>query len=117
MDKIEFAQSGTYKEKASSFVAYAACVQNVTEVRNAYYKAKQLSPDADHIMVSYAIKHHSGHHDDSEHGASKRLLSILQDRNARNMAVFVARYYGGLHLGPKRFVYIEKAAKEAFNLL
>ena len=42
---------------------------------------------------------------------------MLFDRNSTKTAVFVARTYGGIPLGPKRFIFIEKAARDALNKL
>ena len=117
INSIQFMQSTLLKEKGSSFIGYAAKINNTSDICNAYLKAKQTAPDADHVMMAYAVKHYTGHHDDGEHGASKKIASILSNRNAMNIIVFVARQYGGLHLGPKRFIYIEKAAREALNQL
>ena len=87
----------------------------MSQVRNAYKHIKQISPDSDHIMMAYSARQYSGHHDDGKHGTSRRLTAILADRNSVNVTVFVTRTFGGLHIGPKRFMLIERAAKEALN--
>ena len=117
MDKIILHESEMVKEKDSSFVGYAAQASSATDVRLAYKKVRQIAPDADHIMMAYAIKQHSGYHDDGEHMAGKRISSILADRVTTNTVIFVSRIYGGVHLGPKRFLLIEKVAREALNKL
>ena len=117
IDALKNTQSNTSYEKSSEFTAYAFRVGNAVETRLAYKKCKQLSPEADHIMMAYKVKQYSGHQDDGEHRAGKRLLNILEDRQAKDTAIFVARVYGGIPLGQKRFAYIEKAANEALNLL
>ena len=117
IDAISLEQSPIYQEKGSAFTGYATRISSTTEAKLAYKKVKQLVPDADHIMMSYVFRQYSGYHDDGEHAAGKKLSSILADRNATNTAVFVTRVFPGTHIGPKRFIYIEKAAKEALNLL
>ena len=117
IDKIELSQSEPITEKGSVFTGYAARVHNTSEVKIAYKKAKQIAPEADHVIMAYSVKQYDGAHDDGEHGASKRILSILKDRNSVDKVVFVTRIFGGQHLGPKRFLHIEKAAKDALHQL
>lgn len=52
--------------------------------------------------------------DDGESAAGGRLLHLLQILDARNVAVVVSRWYGGVLLGPARFTHINNAAR---NLL
>jgi hypothetical protein len=54
----------------------------------------------------------SGHDDDGEKYAGKRLEKVMTDMNAVG-AVVVARWYGGILLGPARFNHIEHCAREA----
>ena len=115
LNTIRLTQSGTKKDKSSQFTGFAAKVQNITDIRNAYLCLKQLQPDADHLIMAYVTKDHTGGHDHGEHGASRRILQILQDRNSSHTALFVTRVYGGIPLGPKRFLHIEKVAREALN--
>ena len=115
MDQVGFKNSSIHREKNSSFVSYAAKISNSVEICTAYRKIKQLNPDADHIMVAFVLKDYTGHHDDGEHGASKRMLNILLEKNCSNMVVFTFRVYGGIPLGHKRYFYIDKATNEALN--
>ena len=117
IDSLRFTQSPTIVDKNSSFTVFAVKVANTTEVKLAYKKAKQISPDADHIVMAYAVKQYSGYHDNGEHTAGKRLAAILMERNLKDTAIFVARIYGGQHIGPKRFLHIEKSARDAINEL
>ena len=117
IDALKNTQSTTSYEKSSEFIAYAFKVGNAVETRLAYKKFKQLSPEAYHIMMAHKVKQYSGHQDDGEHRAGKWLLNILEDRQSKDTAIFVARVYGGIPLGQKRFAFIEKAANEALNLL
>jgi putative IMPACT (imprinted ancient) family translation regulator len=50
--------------------------------------------------------------DDGEDGAGMRLSQLLQLRNEMNVLVVVTRWFGGIHLGPKRFAHIVAAAQE-----
>lgn len=50
-------------------------------------------------------------HDDGEGGAGIKIMHFLQDNNVRNVLVVVSRWYGGILLGPARFMYITDAAR------
>ena len=117
MEKLPIQIATPIIEKQSVFTGYAVKVNNVTEIKLAYKRVKQLSPDADHLIMAYTIKQYQGYCDAGEHGAGRRLKNILEDRNATNTAVFVARDFGGITLGHKRFICIEKSARESLNLL
>ena len=117
MDSLPLIQSPSVIEKSSVFTGFAFIVNNSTDIQLAYRRVKQLIPDSDHIIMAYAVKQHMGDHDNGEHAAGRRLSAILADRNLNNVAVFVSRVYGGIPLGPRRFWFIEKTAKEVLNLL
>lgn len=53
-----------------------------------------------------------GHDDDGEKYAGKKVEKVLADLNVTGSCV-VARWYGGVMLGPVRFEHIEKVAREA----
>jgi Uncharacterized protein family UPF0029 len=55
-----------------------------------------------------------GHDDDGEHYGGKRLEKVLKEANVEG-AVVVARWYGGILLGPVRFTHIENCAREAIE--
>ncbi len=56
----------------------------------------------------------TGSDDDGEKYAGKRLERVLIDLNVEGTVV-VARWYGGIMLGPVRFTHIENAAKDAIR--
>ena len=55
-----------------------------------------------------------GHDDDGEQHAGKKLERLLADLNVEG-AVVVARWYGGILLGPVRFTHFENCAREAIS--
>ncbi|TID27534.1 hypothetical protein E2P81_ATG00290 [Venturia nashicola] len=57
----------------------------------------------------------SGHDDDGEQWAGKRLESVMGDMDVLG-TICVARWYGGLMLGPVRFKHVEDVAKEAIKV-
>ena len=68
-------------------------------------------------MMAYTVKMYSGHHDDGEYTSGSKLAQILEQRGAKDTAVFVSREYGGQQLGQCRFLHIEKAARDALEEL
>ena len=117
LDKINFFQSISITDCNSTFTGYCTKVRNSAEVKQAYLKVKQIAPEADHLMMAYMVKQYSGYHDAGEHGAAKKISSILAECNVHDTAIFVAHVYGDWHLGPRRYFHIEKAAKDALNQL
>ena len=115
MEVLNLFHSTALTDKSSVFRGHAVRVKNSQEIRLAYNRIKLTYPESDHIISAYHVKSHWGHHDDGEHGAARRLLKILEDRMMSNVAVFVTREYGGIHLGPRRYINIEKVAREVLN--
>ena len=117
IDNLNIKHSAQVEEKGSIFTGHALRVKNSTEIRLAYKQLKLQYPESDHAILAYKVKDYDGYHDDGEHGAGQRLLKILHDRNTTNTALFVTREFGGIHLGVRRFVYIEKVAREVLDLV
>ena len=117
MNAITFSESSTVVEKGSTFSAFATHVKNTTDVKLAYARIRQICPESDHVMLGYTLKNYTGHHDNGEYGASKKILQKILDNGSANTAVFVTREYGGVHLGQRRFMYIERVAQEALLAL
>lgn len=68
--------------------------------------------------LSWAVRSGAGNSiaeaksDGGESGAGNCILDVMRKRGAENMLVLVARWYGGRHLGPRRFrVYRELAVE------
>lgn len=50
--------------------------------------------------------------DDGEDAAGSKLAFLLDMRKDDNVIVVVSRWFGGIHLGPKRFAHIVNVARE-----
>ena len=63
------------------------------------------------MMAGYGIKDGSnvkyGNQDDGEYGGSYKILEHLKDSELSGIIVFVARKYGGMNIGKKRFTHIK----------
>lgn len=93
--------------KNSEFIALAVKVHSVEQVNLAYLAVAQRYPEADHIVLGYAMKEQgqlkSGSCDDREFGAGEHIRKTIFEQKARNTAVFVVRKFGGIHMGYSRF--------------
>ena len=72
---------------------------------------------ATHNIYAYRLKCGNGtienSCDDGEFGAGRKLLNLMRDKNITNTMVIVTRWYGGIHMGPKRFHCILTSASDA----
>lgn len=115
-------KGGTDSSTSSTFVSYAAVVKSTQDVQKAYDKVFTLEPRATHIVCAYLLPGlnfpmQQGGADDREFGASRQLLRKLQLGSYFHRAVFVARYYGGSHLGVERFRIYKEMAQSALDKL
>ena len=54
--------------------------------------------------------------DDREFGVGRQLLDVLRDKKCVNTMVAVARWYGGINLGPKRKARYTESTKQVLDL-
>ena len=105
----------------SSFQGFCVNVKSGADVKEAEKRIRESHDLMTHLIVAYRLNsedqvgiQESCWHD-GEHGADAKLLHLLQSHNMNHTAVFVARWYGGRHLGPKRFDLIVEAARKALS--
>jgi Uncharacterized protein family UPF0029 len=70
---------------------------------------KKSSDGEDATDTVIVLKHDND--DDGEDGAGSRLAHLLQMRHDDGVLVVVSRWFGGIHLGPKRFAHITSTAQ------
>lgn len=111
-------------DRKSIFIAHAFTVHSVAE---AEAKINHLKQDkkiarATHNITAYRILRDAEKgiyaqdcDDDGEDAAGGRLLHLLQLTGVENVVVVVARWYGGVKLGPDRFKHINGAARDALE--
>ncbi|KAF7504501.1 hypothetical protein GJ744_002121 [Endocarpon pusillum] len=114
--------SNTIKDRSSTFVAIfspsapAPTLQANPDFATATHRvAAWRKPSAQRTL--FTVKRplfDMGHDDDGEQYAGKRLEKVLSEMSAEGVVV-VARWYGGILLGPVRFTHIEKCAREAIE--
>lgn len=75
------------------------------------YRLKEKVQSASSDKKEQVILKHDND-DDGEDGAGSRLAQLLEMRNEDGVLIVVSRWYGGIHLGPKRFAHIVNVARE-----
>ena len=73
---------------------------------------------ATHNIYAYITTNEQGDiiehcEDDGEWGSGRKLLEMMKKNGIKNKLIIVTRWYGGVHLGPKRFDYVLEAATSA----
>ncbi|KAI9657568.1 MAG: hypothetical protein M1831_004184 [Alyxoria varia] len=71
-------------------------------------KQRSIAPSAGKALFEV------GHDDDGEKWGGKRIAKVLEEEHIEGSCV-VARWYGGVLLGPVRFTWIERCAREAIT--
>ena len=112
-------------DRKSAFVAHACRVSNEKEVREALAQLLSSSSKiqrATHNMYAWRLtevlnggsnrilKHDND--DDGEDGAGSRMALLLHQRHEDGVIVVVSRWFGGIHLGPKRFAHIVNVTRD-----
>ena len=119
--KYKTNKGATVIQQNSRFVGYSARVTSHQDVRQVYKKIKMCQPNARHVVCAYSIEGHPEYygndfHDDGEPGAGRQILKYMTDENIKNTAIFVARRYGGVRMGPDRFECYVEAAKASLTI-
>jgi hypothetical protein len=111
-------------DRKSTFLAHACRVVSEVEVREALAQLLTSSSKiqrATHNMYAWRVneilangtrvlKHDND--DDGEDAAGSKLALLLAQRKEDGVVVVVSRWFGGIHLGPKRFAHILNTARE-----
>ena len=106
------------QEKGSAYYGYTANVSSRNNVRDLYQKIKLWHPEADHVMMAVKLGNDYYSCDDGEFNAGIKLQKGLEKRGTgKDQVVFVAREYGQVRLGPRRFHIMQTVATEALNKL
>lgn len=66
-------------------------------------------------MVAYNINDSTV--DDGEDGGSRVLQNLLRKNDVQNTLLIVTRVYSGIHLGQKRWTYVNRCGIEALERL
>lgn len=117
----EIFRSSPIKDRASTFIAVfsasatATNLQALPEFKTATHRvAAWRKASTQRLLSGSQCLYDAGHDDDGETYGGKRLEKVLVEMNVEG-AVVVARWYGGVLLGPVRFAHIENCAREAIT--
>lgn len=117
-------RSAAIKDRSSTFIAVfsptasAESLQAHPDFQSPTHRiAAWRKPSAQRTLSSSSQRtlFDVGRDDDGEQYGGKRLEKVLIEMNVEEGAVVVARWYGGIFLGPVRFAHIENCAREAIG--
>lgn len=101
----------TITDRKSVFIGFATEVNSMDDVEQMLGLLKQDNhiARATHNIVAYKIKNENGtvisdYDDDGETAAGGRVLHLMDLTDVWNVCVCVSRWYGGIKLGPDRYV-------------
>ena len=113
-------------DKKSAFQAHLCKVYSESDVKDSLHQLLTSSSKiqrASHNMYAWRItdttsredgriiiKHDND--DDGEDAAGNKLAFLLDMRKDENVLVVVSRWFGGIHLGPKRFAHIVNVSRK-----
>ena len=105
---IKLAEGDEHTESGSVFYSFAMRAKSLTDVQKGMLKLKTKYADATHISCGYRFENpmlnkDQGFEDDGEIGQGRAILNAMKHKNVSNTCVFIVRYYGGKHLGKRRF--------------
>lgn len=111
--------SSKIEDRASTFVAYFSPtmpprqLQARAELESASHRMLAWrTPGSQRTLVAKSRAIETGSDDDGENYGGKRALKVLNEMHVEG-AVVVARWYGGVMLGPVRFNHIEDVTRDA----
>ena len=118
---LHLKHSSLVTEKGSSFQGHSAVLNKDVSVSSVlgHLLENRAIAQADHNIYAYrfgdgaTLKEACS--DDGEHGAGTQLLNLLREDGRKNTIVICTRWFGGMHIGPKRFELIKNCAREALG--
>jgi uncharacterized YigZ family protein len=101
---IDRSASAEFKDRGSSFIAFAFPIADAAEFKNRLRELKEQHPKAVHHCFAYRIGVDGNNfrsNDDGEPSGSagKPILGQIDSKQLTNLAVIVVRYFGGILLG------------------
>ena len=100
---MNFLKTNEIIEKKSKFLGFLLKCCDVSEIEEALNFLREQHKKATHICYAYSLSNPFAEKavDDGEPGgtAGRPILSVIQKKNAKNVCVFIVRYFGGIKLG------------------
>jgi putative IMPACT (imprinted ancient) family translation regulator len=118
MTNINFYASDTITQKGSSFQAFVSPAPKMQDAHYAYLAISRFPgvAAASHIVSAYLIGGNVfDYHDDRDWGLGRYVYELIEEQKFDNVIVFLARDYGGTHLGKARFDIINTTVTQALS--
>ena len=115
-------EAAHHEESNSEFFCHYQRVKSTQEVQHGLAKMRIKYGDTTHIVTAYRLHgangpFKQGYLDSGEPGAGRKILESIKQSDKDNVAIFIACYYGGIHMGKRRFeVYKDLAQKASKDL-
>nr|OQO27243.1 hypothetical protein B0A51_05502 [Rachicladosporium sp. CCFEE 5018] len=87
-------------------------LQHLAEIKPASHRVLAWRRESNQQSLTHAKQYVTGHDDDGEKYGGSKVEKVLISMGVTGSCV-VARWYGGVMLGPVRFTHMENAAREA----
>ncbi|EAY17189.1 Uncharacterized protein family UPF0029 containing protein [Trichomonas vaginalis G3] len=116
-DPPEIFRGEPFTDRKSKFQAYCAVCNNVQDVclfRDTLLDEPKIG-EATHNILAWITPEDSGYDDDGETHAGIQILQMLETNGAKNVAVMVSRWFGGVLLHGDRFRDITGAAMKVLR--
>ncbi|EFO95754.1 hypothetical protein CRE_13932 [Caenorhabditis remanei] len=125
IDDMNIQHGEVFTDRKSAFQAHLAVVRSKKDVDRVMQILLSNSKicRATHNITAYRytgevngkLIHYHDCADDGEHGASSKMLELMDRMKADNVMVVVTRWYGGIHLGPDRFRHINNLTRQILS--
>jgi putative IMPACT (imprinted ancient) family translation regulator len=113
--------SETIEDRSSTFRAFfsptmpAKDLQKLDQIKDASHRILAWrSPSSQRTLVGDVRTLETGTDDDGERYGGRHVLKVIEEMRVEG-AIVVARWYGGVMLGPARFAHIENSAGDAIR--
>lgn len=117
----DFWISEKIEDRASVFQAFfspnmpAKELQDLDQIKSASHRILAWrSPSSQKTLIANVRTLETGTDDDGERYGGRHVLKVLEEMRVEG-ALVVARWYGGVMLGPARFAHIENASRDAIR--
>lgn len=119
MEEIISRSAAIYDRESKFYAIFSPILkpkdlQALEEIESASHKIVGFRRESNQQSISKAKLYVTGSDDDGEKYAGKKIEKALEATGVTGACV-VARWYGGVLLGPVRFEHVETCAKEAIN--
>ncbi|KAI7474827.1 hypothetical protein KC357_g5063 [Hortaea werneckii] len=119
-DAPDVFRSDPIEDRSSTFIGYFSpslegdALQKLPEIQSATHRILGYRKESSQRSLTSVKQYISGSDDDGEKYAGKKVEKILEGMRVGGVCV-VARWYGGVLLGPVRFTHIENCARAAVS--